>query len=46
MICCVILSLVIVLPAAILEALRRADERARARREWRWIKARYYQQAK
>nr|DAO06031.1 MAG TPA: hypothetical protein [Caudoviricetes sp.] len=30
------------LPCAALEALRRAARRGRERREWKWIKARYF----
>lgn len=42
MICCIAMALAIIVPAAILEALWRAEERAREKRQWKWIKARYY----
>lgn len=35
-------SLAFLLPAAALEGLRRAGARARAKREWAFIRARYY----
>lgn len=34
--------LVILIPTAALEGLRRADQKARDARQWRFIKAKYY----
>ncbi len=42
MICAVFMLLVILLPTALLEGLRRAGERAREKREWAFIRARYF----
>lgn len=42
MICAVAVLLAILLPAALVEGLRRAGEKARERRQWAFIRARYY----
>lgn len=34
--------LVILIPTATIEGLRRADQKARAARQWRFIRAKYY----
>lgn len=43
MICAVAVLLVILLPAALVEGLRRAGEKAREKRQWAFIRARYYE---
>ena len=43
MICAVAVLLAILLPAALVEGLRRAGEKARERRQWAFIRTRYYE---
>lgn len=43
MICAVAVLLVILLPAALVEGLRRAGEKGREKRQWAFIRARYYE---
>lgn len=38
----VTVSLVILIPTAIIEGLRRAEQKARAARQWKFIRAKYY----
>lgn len=42
MVALIVAMLSFLLPCAALEALRRAAQRGRERREWRYIKARYF----